>query len=151
MYWMLCEGEVLRRVKKEMLRRNGLLTAGRLGKVQCPSVLSQSGLLALLPFSINSPSVSIHIRSPTFIETVQVNHVYPMTSFVHVPPPVTWFSVGVSAPVTRVQPFTHFMKGTELGHLLASLYHSHPCICHSKIQTVHHSPFCVLLTSWNCS
>lgn len=82
-------GSVETSEKKKNVTTYWFTDGRRLAKVQCPSARSQSGLLALLPFSINSPSVSIHIRSPTFIETVQVNHVFPMTSFVHVPPPVT--------------------------------------------------------------
>lgn len=54
-------------------------------------------------------------RRPTFTEAGQVSHVYPVTSSVRMPPPVTYFSVEVTALMTRVQPSILLLQGPNWG------------------------------------
>jgi hypothetical protein len=68
-----------------------------------------------LPFRYQHSPSSIHIRGPTFTEAVQVSHVYPVTSFVRVSPPVTYFAAEVTALLTRVRPSIRLLRGPNWG------------------------------------
>jgi hypothetical protein len=102
------------------------------------SVFPHRVLRSLVSFRYQHCPASIHIRRPTFTETVQVSHVYPVTSFVRLPPPCDLFLCWGHCPddtCTALHSAFH-----KLGHLLAintparaiqklELYPLHPFTC----------------------